>query len=119
MKYSLSAGLAIALALFSGAAFAQDKTKVGVWTQSDEHYVPPASCHPHCHPDEGDNVNWQVPYPDDIALENFRTVCRDMGGACAFDSSSITIDPAHHVATVSWRNRSDQVWVRLQADEMK
>jgi hypothetical protein len=91
----------------------EDEIK-GTWIERPWHVVEQASCHPHCHPDEGDDLSWGVHFPSDLALSNYRLKCSGIG--CPFDSGTIEIDSVEHVATVHWRNRSGQVYVNLEAD---
>lgn len=89
-----------------------------IWVSPNEHYFGAASCHPHCGENEGDNVLFQEPYPSYIDVTKVGYICRDnghSGNPCVFDSMTYTWDSVRLVLTCTWRNRSDEVWVRLTA----
>lgn len=89
-----------------------------VWVSPNEHYFGAASCHPHCAPNQGDDLFFQEPYPDFIDINKVGYMCRGNGHSgdpCALDSMTYTIDTVKKILNVTWRNRSDEVWVRLTA----
>lgn len=89
-----------------------------VWQSPNEHYFGAASCHPHCHDDQGDIFTWQEPYPPDLDSKTFSVACHGnghSGNPCAFDPTSVSLDKTRHIATVTFTNRSDEVWLRLTA----
>lgn len=89
-----------------------------MWVSPNEHYFGPASCHPHCGENQGDNAFFQEPYPNYIDVNHVTYMCHGNGHSgdpCAFDSMSYTVDTVKGILNVTWRNRSDEVWVRLSA----
>lgn len=89
-----------------------------VWVSPNVHYFGAAGCHPNCGPNQGDNDFFQELYPDFIDISNVGYICRgngNTGDPCVFDSMTYTTDTVKKVLNVTWRNRSDEVWVQLTA----
>ena len=62
-----------------------------MWVSPNEHYFGPASCHPHCGENQGDNAFFQEPYPNYIDVNHVTYMCHGNGHSgdpCAFDSMS-------------------------------
>jgi hypothetical protein len=99
-----------------------DNQIIGVWTQPSPHFVEAAPCGSHCRNYQGYEVTWDVPYPANLNLVNFRVDCRNVGAGypCLFDEDiSIDDDRPRHKATIYWRTQSSAVSVRLVADEIR
>jgi hypothetical protein len=112
---------ALGVLLTAGCGVSKDQI-IGVWTQPREHLVDPAPCDPHCRNYQGYEVIWDVLYPENLKLVNFRVNCRNVGKGypCLFDDEiSIDDDPVHHRATIYWRTQSSAAAVRLVADEIR
>jgi hypothetical protein len=95
---------------------------VGVWRQPDEHLVASAPCGVHCRSYQGYEVAWEVPYPKNLKLANFRLDCRNVGDGypCLYDTEiGVNDDIDHHTAKIYWRNQSSACAVRLVADEIQ
>lgn len=95
---------------------------IGIWMQPDEHLVPAAPCASYCRSYQGYEVTWNVRYPENLKLVNFRASCRNVGPGypCVFDSDiDITDDGIDHKATIHWRHQASAVAVRLVADEIQ
>lgn len=89
-----------------------------IWVSPHEHYFGAASCHPNCGDGQGDDNFFQEPYPDFIDVDKVGHMCHGnghTGDPCVFDSMTYSVDPVHKILNVTWRNRSDEVWVRLTA----
>jgi hypothetical protein len=94
----------------------------GVWTQPGEHMVDAAPCGSHCRNHQGYEVAWDVSYPPNLRLTNFRCYCRNIGTGdpCYYDNDiNIADDAVHHKARIYWRIQSSAVAVRLVADEIQ
>jgi hypothetical protein len=112
---------ALGAVLTAGCA-APERQVTGVWTQPNEHLVDAAPCGSYCRSYQGYEVTWNVEYPQNLKLVNFRANCRNVGKGypCLFDEDMyIDDDPPHHKATICWRTRSTAVAVRLVADEIQ
>jgi hypothetical protein len=85
---------------------------------STEHYFGAAGCHPHCGDNDGDNLFFQEKYPEYVDTSKVTFLCHGnghTGDPCVFDSMTYTVNTEKHILNVTFRNRSDEVWVRLQA----
>jgi hypothetical protein len=106
----------------SGCGLLPQDQVVGVWRQPDEHLVGSAPCGVHCRSYQGYEVVWNVPYPQNLKLANFRLDCRNIGDGypCLYDTEiSIDDDTIRHTAKIYWRNQSSACAVRLVADEIQ
>jgi hypothetical protein len=114
--------IAVLAALSSAGCDVPQRDTIGVWTQPDEHLVLDAPCGSHCRSYQGYEVTWDVLYPENLKLANFRVSCRNVrpGYPCVFDEDIyIADDSVDHKATVHWRHRASAVAVRLVADEIQ
>lgn len=119
-KWSILPAVLIGVSIFYQPAPSYAQTIVGTWV-SQEHYAGAASCHPHCRDGQGDPITWRGPVPSypGESLRNFRIVCRDGGdGACRFDPSSLSVNPGVEYV-IQLLNRSNQIWVHVEADRTR
>jgi hypothetical protein len=119
-------GSALGVVLTGGCGVPQDQI-IGVWTQRYKHIVDAAPCGYHCGNYGHYEVIWQVKYPDNLKLVNFRLICGNKGNGsegnespCLFNEEvSIEDDRLDHKATIYCRAQSTAVAVRLAADEIR
>jgi hypothetical protein len=118
MKNALLAGI-FASTLAAGGLATHASNKTIVWTSAIEHHILPAFCHPHCGPSQFKLEGpFQESYPADLDSKVFDLTCHgngQNGDPCQFDSNNISIDKTRHIATYTFNNRSDEVWIRLFA----
>lgn len=85
------------------------------WTSGQVHHILPAGCHPHCG-NQGDAEFIQEEYPASVENDTFGYTCVPPMGACQFiDSVVWSNDKTRHIITVTFRQRSDEVWLHLTA----
>lgn len=121
-KRAIHLVIAVLAGLSSAGCGVSQRETIGVWMQPDEHVVPAALCGSHCRSYQGYEVTWDVPYPENLKLANFRASCRNVGPGypCGFDEDIyIADDSIEHKATVHWRHQASAVAVRLVADEIQ
>ena len=114
--------IGIAMLSSTGCGLLKQDQVVGVWRQLDEHLVASAPCAGHCRSYQGYAAIWEVPYPKNLNLANFRLDCRNIGDGypCLYDTEiSIYDDINRHTAKIYWRNQSSACAVRLVADEIE
>jgi hypothetical protein len=90
------------------------ETQDGKFTWSQD--VPQASCHPHCHPDQGDWHYYNAQSPDSDILRNPTVSCS--AGGCAFDEFHVDLMTSQTLK-VSARSRSAAAHIIVTADKVR
>jgi len=89
------------------------------WISTTAHYIPPASCHPHCQDNQLDTEIIRESYPPNLENDAFGLLCRGSSGhtgnPCDFEYPYFTNDRTRHLVTITWPNRRDEVWFTLVA----
>ena len=89
------------------------------WISTTDHYIPPASCHPHCQDNQLDTEIIREPYPPNLENDAFGLLCRGSSGRtgnpCDFEYPYFVNDRTRHLVTITWPNRPDEVWFTLIA----
>src|SRR6516165_9546095 len=89
------------------------------WISTTDHYIPPASCHPHCQDNQLDTEIIRESYPPNLENDAFGLLCRGsnvhIGNPCDFEYPYFANDRTRHIVTIRWPNRPDEVWLTLTA----
>ena len=88
------------------------------WISTTDHYIPPASCHPHCQNTQWDTEIIRESYPPNLEDDAFGLLCRGNGhnnNPCDFEYPYFANDRTSHIVTITWPNRPDEVWLTLTA----
>ena len=89
------------------------------WISTTAHYIPPASCDPHCGDNQLDAEIIRESYPPNLENDAFGLLCRDSSGhtgnPCDFEYPYFVNDRTRHLVTITWPNRPDEVWFTLVA----
>ena len=89
------------------------------WISTTAHYIPPASCDPHCGDNQLDAEIIRESYPPNLENDAFGLLCRGSSGhtgnPCDFEYPYFVNDRTRHLVTITWPNRPDEVWFTLVA----
>ena len=75
------------------------------WISTTDHYIPPASCHPHCQDNQLDAEIIRESYPPNLENDAFDLLCRGNGHSdnpCDFEYPSFANDRTRHIVTIRW-----------------